>query len=114
MFDRYSSTIGRIGGVALLALLATACQPASAVETRGHAIPPASLKDVSLGKTTQADIVAQFGEPDERPPDGSLVYRSTRVRRSGGLWSHEEKVEDESVTFRFENGAVAKICRTRS
>jgi hypothetical protein len=103
----------------LAACLLAACAQSSATEVRGHPIRPHDLDAMALGKTTPPEIVARFGEPDERAADGSITYRSSVARRSRsglvGLWhANEEKVEDETVTFRFENGALAKICRSRS
>jgi len=115
MRDRLRSATAFVLAILLLA----ACDGSPQTELRGHPIPPRDLDAVALGKTTPPEIVARFGEPDERAPDGALTYRSSIVRRVraglGGLWrTSEEKVEEESVTFRFENGALARICRSRS
>jgi hypothetical protein len=63
---------------------------------------------VSLGQTTAADAERQFGLADDRPPDGSLVYRFTSTR------SGEEAAATETVPIRFERGVLSRICRTRS
>src|SRR5436309_4389273 len=62
------------------------------------------LEQMSFGQSTPADVERVFGAADERPPDGSLVYRTEDRRRR----------ETESVTFRFEGGVLSRICRTRS
>ena len=51
---------------------------------------------MSFGQSTPADVERVFGAADERPPDGSLVYRTEDRRRR----------ETESVTFRFEGGLI--------
>jgi hypothetical protein len=89
------------------------------VEMRGHLIRTRELEGVSIGQTTAKEVVARFGEPDEHAPDGSLTYRATRFVRTGptlAAWSfgREKQISEETVTFRFENGALAKICRKRS
>jgi hypothetical protein len=47
--------------------------------------------------------------PDERAADGALIYRfdTTRARRG------QTYAEAEIVTFRFANGKLTKVCRTR-
>src|SRR5262245_23245095 len=49
---------------------------------------------VTLGHTTADDAERQFGAPDERAPDGSLVYRFQTVRGRGG----QPQTETETVT----------------
>jgi len=61
------------------------------------------LEQMSFGQSTPADVERVFGAADERPPDGSLVYRTEDRRRR----------ETESVTFRFEGGVLSRICRSR-
>ena len=63
-----------------------------------------------LGQTTPSDIEQWFGVADERMADGALVYRFERTRQRG----ERLQAEAETVTFRFANGRLAKICRTRS
>src|SRR4029453_11104480 len=60
----------------------------------------------SLGHTTADDAERQFGAPDERAGDGSLVYRFETVRRRGG----QTRTETETVTLRFARGVGSKIC----
>jgi hypothetical protein len=100
-------------------LALVACKDRVATAVSGHVIPPRALSNVALGKTTAAELTTLFGEPDERAPDGSMTYRSRTVRTTVPALVHwssqdDEQVDEETVTFRFENGAVAKICRTRS
>ena len=61
-----------------------------------------------------------LGAPDERGPDGSLVYRADAVRRTDvgvaglQLTAHEEVVSTRSTTFRFAGDVLERICRERS
>lgn len=101
------------------ALALAACQDRVATAVTGHVIPPRALSNVALGKTTATEVTTLFGEPDERAPDGSMTYRSRTVRTTVPALVHwsarsDERIDEETVTFRFENGTVAKICRTRS
>jgi len=66
------------------------------------------IRQVSLGQTTAADAERLFGAADDSQPDGSLVYRFARTRSRDGQES------TETVTLRFANGVLSKICRTRS
>ena len=79
-------------------------------EAERHATRPPirgrALEQMSFGQSTPADVERVFGAADERPPDGSLVYR-TEDRHAG-------RRETESVTFRFEGGVLSRICRNRS
>ena len=68
------------------------------------------VRHMTVGQTTAADIEQRFGLPDDRPPDGSLVYRFRRVPHEGARGD----TETETVTLRFERGVLQKICRTRS
>jgi hypothetical protein len=65
---------------------------------------------VAVGQTTAADIEQRFGRADERPPDGSLVYRFRKAHHEGSRLD----TETETVTLRFERGVLQKICRARS
>jgi hypothetical protein len=68
------------------------------------------VRQVSVGRTTAADVERQLGTADERPPDGSLIYRFDRRRGNG-----DGTVTDtETVTLRFEGGVLSKVCRARS
>jgi hypothetical protein len=88
-----------------------------------RAIRPTDLKDLTLGKTSVADIEQRFGEPDERATDGAMTYRWATVRQSdrslglrtvdATLQPGEEVVREESVTFRFAGGLLNKICNER-
>ena len=69
-----------------------------------------AIRQVHLGQSTPGDIEQRFGVADERSADGSLKYRFETTRQRTG---RAEAVE-ETVTFRFTNGKLAKICRTRS
>jgi hypothetical protein len=89
-----------------------------------RAILPSQLKDLALGKTSVADIEQRFGEPDERAIDGAMTYRWEMVRLpdqtlgvrkvDATLEPGERLVRKESVTFRFADGLLSKICQERS
>jgi hypothetical protein len=68
-----------------------------------------AIRQVHLGQTTAGDLEQQFGTPDERAADGALVYRFATTRTRGD----RTRTEEESVTFRFADGRLAKICRAR-
>ncbi|HZR79872.1 MAG TPA: hypothetical protein VFD92_02160 [Candidatus Binatia bacterium] len=87
-----------VAAVALATLL-SACQgrTASAGTAERH-VRSKDLAKLQIGHSAPQDVENLFGKADDREPDGSLVYRSSR----------------ETATFRFENGVLAKICRTRS
>jgi len=98
---------------ALIALLLSAvivcgCDPRTAFPSRRPAAAAELVKQVSLGHTTAADAERLFGAADDRPPDGSLVYRFARTR------SRDGQEATDTVTLRFANGLLSKICRTRS
>ena len=83
---------------------------------RGEAVSdrrPSSVADairrVHLGQTTPGDVQQLFGGADERAPDGALIYRFNVTRKRG----EQVRAEVETVTFRFTNGTLAKVCRTR-
>lgn len=60
------------------------------------------LNRVSFGRTTTTEVERLLGTPATRNADGSLVY-------------HLGSAPDaESVTFRFRNGVLARVCRARS
>jgi hypothetical protein len=61
------------------------------------------LAKVVLQHTTPAEVEALYGAADEHGADGSLVYRAVTVQR-----------HPESVTFRFQDGVLARVCRARS
>jgi hypothetical protein len=84
-------------------VLATACR--SSVADSRH-IAPADLDRLRFGLTTPSEVEGVFGVPDEHEPDGSLVYHGRQVG-THARW-------DETVTFRFQAGALSKVCRTRS
>jgi hypothetical protein len=104
--------------VSRLALIALVVSGAASGGCHGGAVSQAQgphdavelVRHMSIGHTTAAEIEREFGAADERPPDGSLVYRFDRRR--------DQKVgagpETETVTLRFERGVLSKICRTRS
>jgi hypothetical protein len=90
-----------------LAMLATACQQsgaAAAPREQVHVIRAADLDRLRLGQTAPQEVERLFGSPDRRDLDGSLTY-FTKRRPSGG---------QDSVTFHFAGGALAKICTTRA
>jgi hypothetical protein len=70
-----------------------------------HVVSIEALRQMQLGKTTPSDVEQTFGAPDERGADGALVYRADVAVRHGN-------VRAETVTFRFENGTLSKLCRS--
>ena len=90
-----------------LAILAGGCGSASQSVPGTHAITTTDLDGLSFGHTTPADIEHLLGEPDARESDGALVYRNATVRGPRGAG------DPETMTFRFESGVLAKVCRTR-
>ncbi|MEW6272781.1 MAG: hypothetical protein AB1689_26180, partial [Thermodesulfobacteriota bacterium] len=115
---------GRAAVVAALALAlaasASGCERESRTVLTGHTVRARDLEKVAIGRSTTADVERVFGPPDERSPDGSLVYRATAVRRSirtvagvpvGGS---EEVVGWRTAKFQFANGVLKKVCRERS
>ncbi|HYV56920.1 MAG TPA: hypothetical protein VE911_05210 [Candidatus Nitrosopolaris sp.] len=107
---RSASRAGKTG--LLLAALAVtvvrvAYPPRGASGVHSAAIRPADLGRLVFGQTNGGDVERLFGTPDERAVDGALTYRAALVsRRAGG--------EGETVTFRFKNGVLSRICRSRS
>jgi len=65
---------------------------------------------VTLEHTTPSEVEHLFGPPDERPSDGSLVYHGVHVGEAAAVGAGVF----ESVTFRFTNGVLSRICRSRS
>jgi hypothetical protein len=96
------------------------CEGESRTVLTGHTVRARDLAKVTIGRSTVADVERVFGPPDERAPDGSLVYRATAVRRSarrlGGvpLGSSEEVVSRRTAKFRFADGILTQVCRERS
>jgi hypothetical protein len=91
--------------VTLLAL--SACERGAESGVRAHGIRSADLGQLVLGRTTSSDVERLFGAPQERALDGALTYRNT-------LPSRHRQSRTETVTFRFTDGVLARICRTRS
>ena len=87
-------------------VLAAACGASGASVADSHGITPADLDRLRFGQTTPADVQNALGAPDERAADGALVYRERRVGSPGS--------RRETVTFRFQDGVLRKVCRTRS
>jgi hypothetical protein len=102
--------------VALIALaLASAaggwsCQRGEAAPDRRPSSAADAIRQVRLGQSTASDLEQRFGVPDERAPDGALVYRFESPREHGGRM----QAEAETVTFRFAGGKLAQVCRRRS
>jgi hypothetical protein len=97
------------------------CDRSVATEVRGHRIKQSALGTLQLKQTTEAEIESQFGEPDERAPDGAVTYRYSTIRRLhprfAGLTlpiSTGNEVTEHTVTFHFKDGVLSRICRTRS
>ena len=86
------------------------CHRGEAAPDRRPASAAEAIRQVRLGQTTASDLEQRFGAPDERAPDGALVYRFESTREHGGRM----RAEAETVTFRFAAGKLAKVCRTRS
>jgi hypothetical protein len=74
---------------------------------RASTIRPTDLHQLVSGRTTGDDIERLFGIPDERTTDGALTYRAALASRPG-------RSAAETVTFRFANGVLSRICRSRS
>jgi len=88
-------------------LVLVACQHGGDPGGRAGAIRPTDLRQLVFGRTTGGDVERLFGVPDERAPDGALTYR-------GALASRRKRSDAETVTFRFTNGVLSRICRSRS
>ena len=88
-------------------LAAAGCQRPA--ESRTRSIRAADLRQLALGHATPADVERVLGAPDAREPDAALVYASQRPARPGTATD-----EIETVTFRFRDGLLARICRSRS
>jgi hypothetical protein len=91
---------------ASVAMLSAGCHASEEAAARDpeHVIRPADLDALQIGQTTPAEVETKFGSPDRRDPDGALTY-FTKRRASGA---------QDSVTFRFESGALVKVCTTRA
>src|SRR5262249_30073641 len=85
------------------ALAGMACQRGAESGVGTRRIRSADLRPLVLGQTTDGDVQRRFGVPDERAEDGALTYHTTIA--SG---------RSERITFRFTNGVLARICRSRS
>jgi hypothetical protein len=100
---RCSLVVGLLAGAAL----ASSCQqPVDAAAQREpeHVIAAADIDRLKLGRTQAGEVEQIFGHPDRRDLDGSFIY-FTKRRPSG---------EQDSVTFRFAGGSLAKICTHRA
>src|SRR5262245_33250481 len=87
----------------VLAVALAGCQ-GSPREVTGSTPPRRlDLGKVVLQHTTPAEVEAAYGAADEHGADGSLVYRAVTIQR-----------HPESVTFRFQDGVLSRICRARS
>jgi hypothetical protein len=118
---KMSRTFWQVWIPVITTLLLTGCERSVVTEVRGHRIPAAQLRELRLQSTTPTEIETRFGQPDDRANDGALTYRYatvTRVRpRVAGLAlpiRGREQVIEHTVTFRFENGVLSRICQTRS
>jgi hypothetical protein len=87
-----------------------ACERGNASQAQRPRNAVQLVQQVTIGHTTAADVERQLGAADERPPDGSLVYRFERRRDHGA----GTVTETETVTLRFERGVLSKVCRKRS
>lgn len=94
-------------GLVLAGMLGVAgCEQEAASRPHRPPSPGAAIAQVSIGRTTPAEIEHLFGVADDRALDGALVYRFDRGER--------HQFEMETVTFRFEHGVLSKVCRARS
>jgi len=84
------------------------CQRGEAAPDRRPSAADA-IGQVHLGQTTPIDVEQLFGVPDQRAADGALTYRFETTRKRG----ERVRAEAETVTFRFANGKLTKVCRTR-
>ena len=86
------------------ALALPACRGEVDAVTNGAAgtVRESDLSKVTFGQTTPVDVEGLLGTPATRNSDGSMVYQM-------GSKSHHE-----SVTFRFRDGVLARVCRDRS
>jgi outer membrane protein assembly factor BamE (lipoprotein component of BamABCDE complex) len=111
---------GRGRRALLVALAALAgCETQTRTELRGHVVRRTALAALRLGETTADQIEARIGPPDERGSDGALTYRWEQVARTerrvaGLVLGGTEAIERHAVTFRFERGALSRICQSRS
>jgi hypothetical protein len=85
------------------------CQRGDAAADRRPSSAADAIRQVQLGQTIPSDLEQRFGVPDERAADGALTYRFETTRARDG----QTHAETEIVTFRFANGRLAKVCRTR-
>src|SRR5262249_30238664 len=92
------------------AMGAWSCDRGDAASARRPRDATDAIRQVRLRQTTPGGLAQRFGVADERSADGSLEYRFETTRQRTG---RAETVE-ETVTFRFANGRLTKICRTRS
>jgi len=83
------------------------CQQGGDASVRAATIRPADLRHLVFGRTTGDDVERLFGVPDERATDGALTYRAA-------LASGHGQRKAETLTFRFTNGVLSRICRARS
>ena len=92
--------------VAMVAVLCFACDRRAPAAASRPTTAKAAIAQVHLRQTTDAELRATLGEPDEQTADGALVYRfvGAGARRS----------ETETVRFAFERGKLSRICRNRS
>jgi hypothetical protein len=92
-------------GVCLLGGILAAASERPA-ESQARPIRPTDLRLPTIGRATAADVERLLGAPETREADGALVYTSARSRRHGSP-------ARETVTFRFRDGVLARICRSR-
>lgn len=87
---------------AALALSACRGEVDAGTATGAGTVRESDLSRVTFGQTTPGDVEGMLGAPATRNTDGSMVYEM-------GSKSHHE-----SVTFRFRDGVLARVCRDRS
>jgi hypothetical protein len=77
-----------------------ACQRAAG--EHAGTVRVSDLNRVAFGRTTPTEVEHLFGAPVTRDADGSLVYQLGTAP------------DAESVTFRFRDGVLVRVCRARS
>ncbi|HSV07586.1 MAG TPA: hypothetical protein VLI07_13775 [Candidatus Binatus sp.] len=88
-------------------IVVVGCQRGGDASVRAGTMRPADLRQLVFGRTTGDDVEHLFGVPDERATDGALTYRAALASRQG-------RSRAETFTFRFTNGVLSRICRSRS
>jgi hypothetical protein len=94
------ASLGALTAVLAAGLALSACQRAAG--EHAGTVHASDLNRVAFGRTTPSEVEQLFGAPLTRNDDGSLVYQIGAAP------------EAESVTFRFRDGVLTRVCRARS